>query len=184
MKTTKWSIDQTHSEVSFKVKHLVISTVTGFFKNFEGSAETEKEDFEGASVRFSADVDSIDTNQKDRDAHLKSADFFDAANYPKLTFSGLVTKVSGEHKLVGELEIRGNKKEVELDVEFGGVVSDPWGQTKAGFEIEGKISRKEFGLTWSAVTEAGSVVVSDQVRLHLSVQLVKQQVEVSSEATA
>src|SRR5690606_25673649 len=100
------------------------------------------------------------------------------------TFSGNVTKVGGEHKLVGELEIRGNKKEVELDLEYGGVVTDPWGQTKAGFEIEGKISRKEFGLTWSSVTEAGSVVVSDQVRLLLSVQLVKQQVEVSEEATA
>lgn len=184
MSTTKWSIDTTHSEVSFKVKHLVISTVTGFFKEFEGAAESTNDDFEGAKVSFAADVNSIDTNQKDRDAHLKSADFFDAENYPKLTFSGNITKVGGEHKLVGELEIRGNKKDVELDVEFGGVVADPWGQTKAGFEIEGKISRKEFGLTWSAVTEAGSVVVSDQVRLHLSVQLVKQQVEVSEEATA
>lgn len=184
MSTTKWSIDQTHSEVSFKVKHLVISTVTGYFKSFEGSAESISDDFDGANVNFSAAIDSIDTNQSDRDNHLKSADFFDAANYPKLTFSGKLAKVGGEHKLVGELEIRGNKKEVELDVEFGGVVADPWGQTKAGFEIEGKISRKEFGLTWSAVTEAGSVVVSDQVRLHLSVQLVKQQVEVPSEATA
>ncbi len=184
MKTTKWSIDPAHSEVSFKVKHLVISTVTGFFKNFDGSAQAENDGFEGASVSFAADVDSIDTSQKDRDAHLKSADFFDAENYPKLTFSGQIAKIGGDYKLVGGLEIRGNKKEVELDVEFGGVVTDPWGQTKAGFEIEGKLSRKEFGLTWSAVTEAGSVVVSDQVRLHLSVQLVKQQVEVSSEATA
>jgi polyisoprenoid-binding protein YceI len=174
MITTKWIIDPTHSEVSFKVKHLVISTVTGYFKSFEGSAESTSDDFEGASVNFSAAIDSIDTNQSDRDNHLKSADFFDAANHPNLTFSGKVSKDGSEYKLVGDLSIRGNKKEVSLDVEFGGVAGDPYGQTKAGFEIEGKISRKEFGLTWSAVTEAGSVVVSDQVRLILSVQLVKQ----------
>ena len=184
MSTTKWTIDPTHSEVSFKVKHLVISTVTGYFKKFEGAAESSSEDFEGASVSFSADIDSIDTNQSDRDAHLKSADFFDAANHPKLTFAGKIAKSGGDYKLIGDLEIRGNKKAIELDVDFGGVVADPYGQTKAGFEIEGKLSRKEFGLTWSAVTEAGSVVVSDQVRLHLSVQLVKQQVGVAEEATA
>lgn len=183
MNTTKWTIDPTHSEVSFKVKHLVISTVTGYFRKFEGFATSENDSFEGATVGFSAEIDSIDTNQSDRDAHLKSADFFDGANYPKLTFAGKVTKEGGDYQLVGDLEIRGNKHQVALDVDFGGVVADPWGQTKAGFEIEGKISRKEFGLTWSAVTEAGSVVVSDQVRLHLSVQLVKQ-VEVNAEATA
>lgn len=184
MSTTKWIIDPTHSEVSFKVKHLVISTVTGYFRKFEGAAESSSDEFEGANVSFAAEIDSIDTNQSDRDAHLKSADFFDAANYPKLNFAGKLTQASGNYQLVGELEIRGHKKEIALDVDFGGVVSDPYGQTKAGFEIEGKISRKEFGLTWSAVTEAGSVVVSDQVRLHLSVQLVKQTVEEPAEANA
>lgn len=174
MSTTKWIIDPTHSEVSFKVKHLVISTVTGYFRKFEGSAESTSDDFDGATVAFSADIDSIDTNQADRDGHLKSADFFDAANHPKLTFSGKVAKKGGDYKLVGDLTIRGNKHEVELDVDFGGVTGDPYGQTKAGFEMEGKISRKEFGLLWSAVTEAGNVVVSDQVRLILNVQLVKQ----------
>lgn len=174
MSTTKWIIDPTHSEVSFKVKHLVISTVTGYFRSFEGSAESTSEDFDGASVKFSAAIDSIDTNQSDRDNHLKSADFFDAANHPNLTFEGKVAKTGGEYKLVGDLTIRGNKKEVTLDIDFGGVAGDPYGQTKAGFEIEGKISRKEFGLLWSAVTEAGSVVVSDQVRLILNVQVVKQ----------
>ncbi|MFN3998259.1 YceI family protein [Algoriphagus sp.] len=184
MSTAKWIIDPTHSEVSFKVKHLVISTVTGYFKSFEGSAESKSDDFEGASVNFSAEIDSIDTNQSDRDNHLKSADFFDAANHPNLIFAGKVAKNGTDYKLVGELTIRGNKKEVTLDVDFGGVAGDPYGQTKAGFEIEGKISRKEFGLTWSAVTEAGNVVVSDQVRLHLSVQLVKQLVNEPAEATA
>lgn len=174
MSTTKWIIDPTHSEVSFKVKHLVISTVTGYFKEFEGAAASSSDDFEGASVNFSADINSIDTNQKDRDNHLKSADFFDAENHPKLTFAGNILKDGGDYKLVGDLTLRGTTKKVELDVDFGGVAGDPYGQTKAGFEIEGKINRKDFGLSWSAVTEAGSVVVSDQVRLILSVQLVKQ----------
>ncbi|SDC77201.1 Polyisoprenoid-binding protein YceI [Algoriphagus faecimaris] len=174
MSTTKWTIDPTHSEVSFKVKHLVISTVTGYFKKFEGAAESTSEDFDGASVSFTADIDSIDTNQTDRDNHLKSADFFDAANHPKLSFEGKIGKNGGDYKLAGNLTMRGATKEVELDVDFGGVAGDPYGQTKAGFEIEGKVNRKEFGLSWSAVTEAGSVVVSDQVRLILSIQLVKQ----------
>lgn len=174
MSTTKWIIDPTHSEVSFKVKHLVISTVTGFFRKFEGSAESTSDDFEGAKVNFSAAIDSIDTNQADRDNHLKSGDFFDAANHPNLTFSGVIKNQGGDYKLVGDLTMRGTTKAVELDVDFGGVAGDPYGQTKAGFEIDGKVNRKEFGLSWSAITEAGSVVVSDQVRLHLNVQLVKQ----------
>jgi len=168
--TTKWGIDPTHSEVSFKVKHLVISTVTGYFKSFDASAETDSEDFDGAKVSFSADINSIDTNQTDRDNHLKSADFFDAEKFPTMNFSGVL---QGE-KLVGDLTIKDITKTVELNVDFGGVVEDPYGNTKAGFEIEGKISRKEFGLMWNAVTEAGSVVVSDQVRIILGIQLVKQ----------
>ncbi|MDR7129375.1 polyisoprenoid-binding protein YceI [Algoriphagus sp. 4150] len=174
MSTTKWIIDPTHSEVSFKVKHLVISTVTGYFKEFEGQVESTSEDFDGSSVSFSTSIDSISTNQTDRDNHLKSADFFDAENHPKLSFAGKIVNEGGDYKLVGDLTIKGNTKPLTLDVEFGGIAGDPYGQTKAGFEIEGKISRKEYGLTWSPVTEAGSVVVSDQVRLILSVQLVKQ----------
>jgi polyisoprenoid-binding protein YceI len=168
--TTKWAIDPTHSEVSFKVKHLVISTVTGYFKSFEGTVDTESEDFDGANISFSADISSISTNQSDRDNHLKSADFFDAEKFPKMSFSG-VLKGSA---LEGELTIKDITKEVTLDVDFGGIVEDPYGQTKAGFEIEGKISRKEFGLMWNAVTEAGSVVVSDQVRIIVNAQVVKQ----------
>ncbi|WP_439488762.1 YceI family protein [Algoriphagus sp.] len=174
MSITKWIIDPTHSEVSFKVKHLVISTVTGYFRKFEGSAESNSDDFDGASVSFTADIDSIDTNQSDRDAHLKSADFFDAENHPNLSFDGKIVNEGGDYKLVGDLTLRDTTKKTELNVDFGGVAADPYGQTKAGFEIEGKINRKDFGLSWSAVTEAGSVVVSDQVRLILSVQLVKQ----------
>lgn len=167
---TKWAIDPTHSEVSFKVKHLVISTVTGYFRKFEGSAETTSDDFNGAKVSFTADIDSIDTNQADRDGHLKSNDFFNAEKFPKMSFSGILEGST----LKGDLTIRDITKTVSMDVDFGGVAGDPYGNTKAGFEIEGKISRKEFGLMWNAVTEAGSVVVSDQVRIILSVQLVKQ----------
>jgi polyisoprenoid-binding protein YceI len=168
--TTKWAIDPTHSEVSFKVKHLVISTVTGNFKSFEGAAESSSDDFQGAEISFAAHIASIDTNQSDRDNHLKSADFFDAEKYPKMTFSGILEGNS----LKGELTIKDVTKTVALSAHFGGVVQDPYGQTKAGFELEGKISRKEFGLIWNAVTEAGSVVVSDQVRILANIQIVKQ----------
>jgi polyisoprenoid-binding protein YceI len=174
MSTTKWIIDPTHSEVAFKVKHLVISTVTGYFRKFEGAAESASEDFNGASVTFSLDVNSIDTNQSDRDQHLKSADFFDTASFPSIAFAGKLVNQGGEFQLQGDLTLKGITQQVTLDVTYGGTVADPYGQTKAGFEIEGKLNRKDFGLTWSAITEAGSVVVSDQVRLQLSVQLVKQ----------
>jgi polyisoprenoid-binding protein YceI len=174
MSTTKWIIDPTHSEISFKVKHLVISTVTGYFREFEGSAESFSDDFHGTKVSFNTSVNSIDTNQIDRDIHLKSADFFDAESYPYLVFEGTIFRSGVEYKLIGDMIIRGVQREVELDVDFGGVAVDAYGQTKAGFEIEGKISRKEFGLTWSMVTEAGNVVVSDQVRLILNIQLRKQ----------
>ena len=174
MSTTKWIIDPTHSEVAFKVKHLVISTVTGYFRKFEGAAESASEDFNGVSVTFSLDVNSIDTNQSDRDQHLKSADFFDTASFPSITFAGKLVNQGGEYQLQGDLSLKGITQQVTLDVTYGGTVADPYGQTKAGFEIEGKLNRKDFGLTWSAITEAGSVVVSDQVRLQLSVQLVKQ----------
>jgi len=174
MSTTKWIIDPTHSEVAFKVKHLVISTVTGYFPKFEGAAESASEDFNGASVTFSLDVNSIDTNQSDRDQHLKSADFFDTASFPSIAFAGKLVNQGGEYQLQGDLTLKGITQQVTLDVTYGGTVADPYGQTKAGFEIEGKLNRKDFGLTWTAITEAGSVVVSDQVRLQLSVQLVKQ----------
>lgn len=173
---TKWGIDPTHTEVQFKVKHLVIATVTGFFKKFSGSVESESDDFNGASVKFSLDVNSIDTNQTDRDAHLKSPDFFAAEQYPTVDFEGTLNKVSGnDYKLEGNLTMRGTTKPVVLTVEYGGTVVDPWGNTKAGFEINGKVNRKEFGLNWSAVTEAGGVVVSDEVKLHINAEIAKVQ---------
>ena len=171
--TTTWGIDPTHSEVQFKVKHLVISTVTGAFKSFSGSLETDSDDFDGAKASFRLDVNSIDTNVADRDAHLKSDDFFSAEKYPQISFEGTLRKVGDDYRLQGPLTIRDVSKEVDLEVEFGGSMVDGYGQTKAGFEISGKISRKEFGLTWNMVTEAGGVVVGDDVKLILNVQVVK-----------
>lgn len=172
-----WIIDPTHSEVHFKVKHLMISTVTGTFGTYEGSVETAKdEDFAGSKVSFSADIDSISTGQEQRDGHLKSGDFFDAENFPKLTFvSTSMDKVDDEnYTLTGDLTIRGTTKQVTLKAEFGGIMGDFYGNTKAGFDISGKINRQDFGLTWGAVTEAGGVVVSDEVRLAFNIQVAKQ----------
>ncbi|RYZ18943.1 MAG: polyisoprenoid-binding protein [Chitinophagaceae bacterium] len=171
-----WKLDPTHSEVQFKVRHLMITTVTGYFKKFDLEVDTENDDFTTASrIQFSADIDSIDTNNLQRDTHLKSADFFHAEEHEQLTFVGRKYENSGdEAQLHGDLTIRGVTKPVTVDVEYGGIVVDPYGQTKAGFTVSGKISRKEFGLTWSAVTEAGQVVVSDDIKIQAEIQLVKQ----------
>ncbi len=170
-----WKIDPTHSEVQFKVKHLVISTVTGSFSSFDGQIDTEGDSFENAKASFTADIDSISTNNEDRDNHLKSDDFFNAEQFPQLKFESTnVEKVSeGEYTVTGNLTIRDITKEIELKLVHGGTVTDQYGQTKAGFEVEGAINRKEFGLTWSAVTEAGNVVVGDKINLHLNVQYIK-----------
>ncbi len=174
--TIKWKPDPVHSEVLFKVKHLMITTVTGSFKKFDLDVETESDDFSTASkILFTADVNSISTNNEQRDTHLKSADFFNAAEHGELRFVGKKYEGTGdEAKLQGDLTIRNVTKPITLDVEFGGIVVDPYGQTKAGFTVTGKISRKEFGLTWNAMTEAGQVVVSDNIKIHVEVQLVKQ----------
>lgn len=171
-----YKIDAAHSEITFKVKHLMITNVTGNFNKFDATMESSADDFSDAKISFEADVDSISTNNEQRDGHLKSDDFFAAEKFPKLSFvSTSFNKLNGgEYLLKGNLTIRGNSKPVELAVEYGGTVTDPYGQVKAGFEIGGKISRKEFGLTWSATTEAGGVVVSDEVKLHLAVQMIKQ----------
>ncbi len=176
MATTKWVIDPMHSEVQFKVKHLVISTVSGFFKSFEGSLETENEDFTDAKIQFSLDIDSIDTNQSQRDGHLKSGEFFDAENFPKVIFNSTSFKGKGddEYELNGHLEIKGTIKPVTLAVEYGGTTNDFYGNTKAGFEISGKINRKDFGLTWDGITEAGSVVLGEEIKILINIQLAKQ----------
>ncbi len=171
-----YKIDAAHSEITFKVKHLMITNVTGSFTKFDATMESNAADFSDAKISFEADVDSITTNSEQRDGHLKSDDFFAAAKFPKLSFvsKSFTKKSSDDYTLTGDLTIRGNTKTVELAVEYGGTATDPYGQVKSGFEINGKINRKDFGLTWGAVTEAGGVVVSDEVKLHLNVQMIKQ----------
>jgi polyisoprenoid-binding protein YceI len=173
---TTYKIDAAHSEISFKVKHLMITNVTGNFTNFDATLSTSTEDFSNATISFTAQVDSITTNNAQRDGHLKSADFFDAEQFPTISFESVSfeKKSSETYALLGNLTIKGNTKLVSLEVAYNGTMQDPYGQTKAGFEIEGKISRSEFGLTWSAVTEAGGIVVSDEIKLNLNVQMIKQ----------
>lgn len=172
---TKWVIDSTHSKVSFKVKHLMISNVLGSFREFEGAATTEGDDFSTAKISFSLNASSIDTEVADRDAHLKSADFFDAEKFPKLTFSGNGLKDLGDdlYELTGDLTIKDVTKPVSLQVEFGGVMTDPWGNVKAGFSVSGKINRKEWGLNWNAALEAGGVLVGEEVKLSADIELAK-----------
>lgn len=180
----KWKIDPVHSEIKFKVKHLVVSTVTGQFRKFYAEAETENEKFENAKIRFEADIDSIDTREPQRDAHLKSADFFDAANHPKMTFVSKSFKRISDHQyeLVGNLTIRGTTKEITLDVVYNGTVKGLYGNDVAGFEITGELNRLDFGLKWNAITEAGGVVVSDKVKLELALELQKEKVEEAAHA--
>ena len=174
---TKWAIDPTHSELTFKVKHLMITNVKGEFRSFNASLESVGTDFSKARVTATVDADSIFTNNTDRDNHLKSADFFDVENHKELTFEGTsFTKLDDDnYQLKGLLGIKGVNKEIVLDVEFGGFVKDPYGNEKAGFSFAGKINRKDWGLNWNAALEAGGVMVSDEIRLQAEVQFVKQQ---------
>lgn len=171
-----YKADPTHSEVTFKIKHLMITNVTGTFSKFDATLTAEKADFSDASASFEAHVGSVSTNNEQRDGHLKSDDFFNAEKFPKLTFksTGIAKKDDENYVLEGNLTIRDITKPVKLDVVYGGTMTDAYGQTKAGFEVTGKINRKEFGLMWNGVTEAGGIVVSDEVRLNVQVQMVKQ----------
>lgn len=171
-----WKIDSTHSDVEFKIRHLMITNVTGYFGKYDGTVESSSDDFTDAKISFEADVDSITTKNEQRDQHLQAEDFFHAAQYPKLTFvSTGVKKVDDEnYKIAGDLTLRGVTKPVELAVEFSGIVKDPYGQTKAGFEIKGKVNRKDFGVSFNAVTDNGGLMLGEEVKLQASVQLVKQ----------
>lgn len=175
MATTKWVLDPTHSELQFKVKHLMITTVTGSFNDFEAELTTESDDFENAAVSFKAGIGSIDTGNGDRDGHLKSGDFFNAEEFPNLSFESTAFKKDGsDYKLEGNLTIKDVTKPVVLNVEFGGEVTDLYGNNKAGFSLNGKINRNDFGLTWNAALETGGVVVSEEVKIAGELQFVKQ----------
>lgn len=169
-----YKIDPAHSEIVFKIRHLLISNVSGKFKIFEGELDRLNEDFSESKVSFFARVDSIDTSNDQRDTHLKSGDFFDAEKYPDIKFSSTsFTKNGDSYTVSGDLTIRDITKNISIEVEFNGETADAYGQQKIGFEGKGKINRKDFGLTWSATTETGSVVVGDEVKLEFDVQFIQ-----------
>ncbi|MBG9375448.1 polyisoprenoid-binding protein [Panacibacter sp. DH6] len=169
---TTWNVDNAHSNVKFTVTHLVISEVEGYFKNFKGSITSNNADFNDASVDFSVDINSINTDNENRDKHLKSDDFFNAEQYPNMTFkSTSFKKVSGnKYKLTGNLTIRNITKTVTFDVTYGGTVKDPWGNIKVGFKATTVINRFDYNLKWNTVTEAGGAVVGKDVTIDLKLE--------------
>ncbi|HEV7230363.1 MAG TPA: YceI family protein [Bacteroidia bacterium] len=175
MTKTKWSIDKAHSEIQFKAKHLMITTVTGSFKEYDAEIETEGNDFATAQIKFTADVNTVNTGNEQRDGHLKGEEFFDVAKFPKLEFvsSKMNKKAENEYTLEGNLTIRDVTRHITLNVALGGIAKDPWGNTKAGFEVSGKINRKDFGLKFHVLNEAGNMLVSDDIKLHAEIQLAK-----------
>ena len=170
---TQWNLDPSHSEVQFKVKHMVISTVTGNFDHFNAGVESNDNNFSDAKFEFDAKVESINTKNAVRDGHLKSADFFAAEQFPEMKFESTSGIQNG--KIEGTLEIRGEKQPITLNADFGGVIKDPYGLTRAGFEFSGEINRKDYGLGWSQVTEAGGLVVSDKVKLLVNLEFTQAQ---------
>jgi len=168
-----WVIDPLHSEVLFKIKHLVISTVTGSFRKFDGTIITEKSDFSNAKVFFSIDVKSVDTNQPQRDEHLQNDDFFSSDLYPKINFeSTSFTNTNGkDYKMSGNLTIKGVTKNVDLNVEYGGSEISAQGQLKHGFEITGIIDRKQFGISWNIPTGSGSLGLGENIKLEANIQV-------------
>ena len=173
---TNWTLDPTHSELAFKVRHMMITNVKGEFKKFDATVVSQGADFTKSTVDVTIEAASIATGDDQRDGHLRSADFFETDKFSSLSFQGTSFRKidDDEYKLKGILEIKGVKKEVILDVEFGGINKDPWGNEKVGFSVTGKISRKDFGLTWNAVLETGGVLVSEEVRISAEVQFVRQ----------
>lgn len=172
--TEKWVIDPVHSEIDFKIRHLMITNVKGNFKEFDASIYTTGNDFLTAEVDCWINAASVDTGNEDRDTHVKSADFFDVEQFPQITFKAdTYEKVDGDgsFELWGGLTIKGITKKIKLDVEFGGIMKDPWGNEKAGFTINGKINRKDFDLNWNTALETGGVLISDEVKINCEIQL-------------
>lgn len=175
MSKVQWNLDPTHSEIHFKVRHLMITNVSGSFTDFSVSAESDDDAFSNPSVKFSARAASVTTQNEQRDGHLKGSDFFDVEKYPEITFvsTGATRDADGDISLSGDLTIRDVTRPVTVKAEFAGVAKDPWGNTKAGFTITGKIDRTQFGLNWNAALEAGGVLVSEEIRFSAEIQLVK-----------
>lgn len=176
MALSTWGLDPTHSGVSFTIKHMMFSKVRGSFKSFEASIEADPSDLTTASVSFSVDLASVDTNNADRDNHLKSADFFDVENHPKMTFTAksIAKNGDGSYAMTGDLSLHGVTKSETFTVEFEGEGKDPWGNTKAAFHAAGTVNRTDYGLKWNAALEAGGFLVGDEVKVEIEVQAVKQ----------
>jgi len=177
MNKIKWGIDMAHSTVGFKVKHLMVANVRGWFKEFEASIVTTGEDFLTAEIDFWLDPSSVDTGSADRDKHIRSVDFFDVEHHKQIHFAGNTYEEvdrDGSYELYGDLTIKGITKRIKLDVEFGGILKDPWGNQKAVFNINGTINRKDWGLHWNAALEAGGVLVGDEIHISADLQLFKQ----------
>jgi len=179
-----YKIDPAHSEITFKVRHLMITNVTGKFTKFDATMQSDRDDFTDAVVTFEADVNSITTHTEQRDAHLKSDDFFNAEKYPKITFRSTALKKESkdEYKLYGDLTIRDTTKPIMLNVTYNGLINDPWGNERAGFEIEGRIDRLEYGLKWNVLTDTGGMVAGKDVKLLINVEMVKQAVMAEQQA--
>ncbi|MCZ2475078.1 YceI family protein [Aquirufa ecclesiirivi] len=175
MANLTWALDPTHSEIQFKVKHLMITNVTGGFTDFNVNAESSDETFSDAKINFTAKASSISTGNEQRDAHLASADFFEADKFENISFNstGIEKSSDDEFNLLGNLTIKDVTKPVKIHVEFGGVAKDPWGNLKAGFTINTKINRTDFGLNWNAALETGGVLVSEEIKIAGEIQLVK-----------
>ncbi len=174
MNTTKWTIDPTHSEIQFKIRHLMISNVTGQFTKFQGTVETNGQDFSTAKARFTADVDSISTNNPQRDAHLQNSDFFDGDNHPQLVFVSdkLVKQEDENYEIHGNLTMRGVTKKIILQGDFGGITQDPWGNTRVGFTVNGKLNRMDYGVSFGMLTETGGIALGEEVKISADLQFV------------
>jgi polyisoprenoid-binding protein YceI len=175
MAKTTWVLEPSHSELEFKIRHFMISTVSGQFHKFDATVETEGDDFSTAKISLTAEIDSISTRNDQRDGHLKSADFFDMANHPQIKFesTGFQKASDDQYKLTGNLTMHGVTHPVSLDVEYGGTMKDPYGNTRSGFVVEGKLIRKDWGLVYNGTTEAGGLVLGEDVKIHASVEFVK-----------
>ena len=173
---TTWSIDASHTEVGFAVRHLMISTVRGRFAGVAGSVSLDEGNPRSARLDVTIDVNSIDTRQEQRDAHLRSSDFFDVAQFPTMRFVGskIEGDITGDFTVGGELTIRGVTRPITLEATSEGRGPDPWGSERAGFSAKGKVNRSEFGLTWNQVLEAGGVTVGDEIKISIDVELVRQ----------
>jgi polyisoprenoid-binding protein YceI len=176
MSTEQWEIDSSHSSIHFSVRHMVVAKVRGQFARWTGTVLAEGDDLSAGSVKVVIDATSINTGVADRDTHLKSPDFFDVGRFPELTFaSKRVEKISDDAlRLVGDLTIRGVTREVVLAVDYAGQTKDPWGNVRAGFTAKGEVDRKDFGLTWNQLLEAGGVMVGDRISIEIEVEAVKQ----------